>query len=197
MYSSHYKLCFLIMLLWLMVGALWGQSRNILRVEYSDSTGEEPILVSNLDEVSVTAKRKFSSDEERKKYYRYRYYASKVYPYATQAIRIFREVEESTKIRSKRQHRKHLRVLQKELRSEFEDPLKDLTKTQGRILIHMIEKELDTPLHFLIKDLRNGLHAGYWSTLGSLNGYHLKKGYIRGEDAILDMVLDDFDISYD
>ena len=61
----------------------------------------------------------------------------------------------------------------------------------------MIEKELDTPMHTLIKNARGGLTAGYWNGLGYLNGYRLKRGYIRGDDAILDAVLDDFNISYD
>jgi hypothetical protein len=65
------------------------------------------------------------------------------------------------------------------------------------ILIKMIERELDTPVYFLIKDLRNGLTATYWSTMGSLFGHDLKEGYHEGQDSILDAVLQDMDISYD
>jgi len=86
--------------------------------------------------------------------------------------------------------------LQRELKKEFEDPLKNLSKTQGRILVHMIERELDTPLHFLIKELKGGLTATYWSTAGSFFGYHLKRGYIEGEDPIMDIVLADFDVTH-
>ena len=71
-----------------------------------------------------------------------------------------------------------------------------MTKTQGKILIEMIERELNTPFHSLVKDLRGGITAGYWQTLGKFYGYDLKEGYIPGEDPILDAVLKDFDISY-
>jgi hypothetical protein len=61
----------------------------------------------------------------------------------------------------------------------------------------MIERELDTPLFELIKDLRNGLTASYWNTMGSLFGHDIKEGYVEGKDPILDSVLRDMNISYE
>ena len=158
-------------------------------------TDDDTIYIADLDYVSITSKRLFENREEYLLYLRYRRYANKVYPYAVEAIRIFRELDQVTKDMKKRHRNRHIRDLNNELKEKFGDPLKDLSKTQGIILVHMIEKELDTPLYFLIKDLRSGITARYWNTLGSLFGYKLREGYIRAEDPILDMVLDDFDIS--
>ncbi|HMR44139.1 MAG TPA: hypothetical protein PKC40_09905, partial [Saprospiraceae bacterium] len=36
----------------------------------------------------------------------------------------------------------------------------------------------------------------YWSTMGWFYGHQLKEGYIIGQDPILDIVLEDFDVSY-
>lgn len=159
-----------------------------------DDCGDTLVLAS-LDDVMVSSPRLFTSREEYNRYRRYRRYAAKVYPYAVEAIRIFREVEDATTDLKKRKRKKYIRQLYKELKDEFTDPLKGLTKTQGKILVKMIEKELDTPLYFLIKDLRNGFTAFKWNIVGGLNGYSLKDGYVRGEDYILDMVLDDLDLS--
>lgn len=159
-------------------------------------TDDDTLYIAELDDVSITSKRKFASRDEEALYRRYRRYANKVYPYAVEAIRVFREVEQITGEMSKRKQRRHLRKLQRELKEEFEDPLRDLSKTQGRILVHMIERELDTPLHFLIKELKGGFTATYWSTAGSFFGYHLKRGYIEGEDPIMDIVLADFDVTH-
>jgi len=158
-------------------------------------TDDDTLYIADLDYVSITSKRLFENREEYMLYLRYRRYANKVYPYAVEAIRIFRELDQVTKDMKKRHRNRHIRDLNNELKEKFGDPLKDLSKTQGIILVHMIEKELDTPLYFLIKDLRSGITARYWNTLGSLFGYKLREGYIRAEDPILDMVLDDFDIS--
>lgn len=159
-------------------------------------TGSDTLYIADLEDVSITSKRHFNSKDEYALYQRYRRYANKVYPYAVDAIRIFRELEEITNTMKPREQRKHIRRLQKELKDQFEDPLKNLSRTQGRILVHMIEKELQTPMYFLIKDLRNGFTAGYWNTAGKLYGYNLRKGYIVGEDPILDIVLEDFNISH-
>ena len=84
----------------------------------------------------------------------------------------------------------------KQLKKEFKTPLKNLTKTQGKILIKMIEKELDTPFYTLMKDMKGGWTAGYWNQMGKFFNYDLKEGYHEGDDPILDVVINDFDISY-
>ncbi len=156
----------------------------------------DTLIVADLENVSISSLRSFGDPDEFRRYRRYRQYAAKVYPYAVEAIRIFRELEASTEEMNNRQRRKHIKRLQKELKEEFEDPLKRLTRTQGMILIKMIEKELDTPMYFLIRDLRNGLTASYWNNASRLYGYDLKEGYIPKADPILDAVLNDLDISY-
>jgi len=157
----------------------------------------DTIILAQLTEVPISSSRTFADADDYRKYRRYRRYAYDVYPYASEAIRIFRELEEDTEEMNKRKRRRHIKDLQKQLKEEFEDPLKDLTKLQGMILFKMIEKELNTPMYFLIKDLRNGLTAFYWNTIGSLWGHHLKDGYVRGVDPILDMVLDDINLTYE
>ncbi len=160
-------------------------------------TDTDTIMVAELEQVSVSSPRNFKNAAERKKYRKYRYYANKVYPYATEAIRIFREVDHVTKTMSKKKRKKHIKRLNKELKKEFKGPLKNLTKTQGKILIKMIEKELDTPFYTLVKSLRGGFTASYWNQLGKLYGYRMKEGYIPGKDPMMDMVLHDFNISHD
>lgn len=185
-----------------LVGLTYGQRSGELTIDGQvlpymiDECGDTLVLAS-LDNVSVSSPRMFSDRDEYNRYRRYRSYAVKVYPYAVEAVRIFREVEDATNDLKKRKRNKYIRQLHHELKDEFSDPLKKLTKTQGMILVKMIEKEVDTPMYELIRGLRNGFTAFKWNLVGGLNGYSLKDGYIRGEDHILDMVLDDFDISAD
>ncbi len=157
----------------------------------------DTLLIADLDDVSVSTPRKFDDVNEYKRYLKYRNYATKVYPYAVDAIRIFRETEDVTQNMKKGKRKKHIKRLNKELKDDFKDPLKKLTRTQGKILIKMIEKELDTPFYNLVKDLRGGVSASYWNQLGKLYGYKMKRGYVEGDDKILDAVLHDFDISHD
>lgn len=157
----------------------------------------DTMIVANLGRVSVSSPRAFDSDEEYKKYMKYRRAAIKVYPYAVDAIKTYRELQAETDTLKKRKQRKYARQLQKDKEDRLEDELKKLTRTQGFVLTKMIERELDIAMHDLIKDLRGGFTATYWGTLSRFYGYRLKDGYTEGEDYILDMVLDDFDISHE
>lgn len=164
---------------------------------YITDAGDTLLIADDLNEVSITAPRKFKNREERVRYFRYKRYALKVYPYAVKAIKIFREVEMATSTMSKRKRRRYIRKLQNEYEEEFKEPLKKLTKTQGKILIKMIEKELDNNFYELLKGLRGGFNARLWQTAGKLYGYNLKEGYTKGEDPLLDAVLGDLNISYE
>ena len=162
------------------------------RVENGDT-----LIMANLEEASVTSFRDFDSDTQYRRYMKYRRYAAMVYPYAVESIKIFRQVERDTEGMKNRKRKKYVRQLQKELKKEFTDPLKDLSRTQGKILVKMIEYELDTPMYDLLKGVKNGLAATKWQAVGKLYGYDLKEGYVPGDDPIMDAILQDFDISYD
>ena len=167
-----------------------GELVNVLYTE------DDTLLVADLGDVYVSSPRNFDSVDEYLRYMKYRRYATKVYPYAVEAIKIFREVEVVTATMKPKKRKKHIKRLHKELKKEFTDPLKNLSKTQGKILVKMIEKELDKPFHTLIKSLRGRFSAAYWSTMSRPFGYRLKEGYVEGEDKILDAVLHDLDISH-
>ena len=96
----------------------------------------------------------------------------------------------------KRKRKKYLKSLSKDLTREFEEPLKKLSKTQGKIMVEMIERELGSSLFDLIKMTRGKLNAFYWNQSSKLYGYRLKEVYTVGQNPILDVVLQDFDISY-
>ncbi len=168
-----------------------GQEYSIMINDCGDT-----LIMAKLDEISISSPRTFKDMDERRKYRRYKRYATVVYPYAVEAIRIFKEVEYATDNLPKRKRKKYIRKLQKDLKREFQDPLKKLTKTQGYILTKMIERELDTPMYDLIKSLKGSMSAAYWGTLGRTFGYKLKEGYIEGKDPMLDMVLEDMNLSY-
>jgi len=159
--------------------------------------GNDTIIIADLDDVYVSSMRAFSNRNEYRRYLKYRRYAAIVYPYAVQAIRIFKEVDYVTKNMKPAKKKKHIRRLNREYKKEFKDKLKKLTKTQGLILIKMVEKELDVAMFDLIKDLRGGMSASFWHEMGKINGYDLKAGFTKGEDPIMDAVLQDFDVSYD
>lgn len=157
--------------------------------------GNDTVVVATIPEVTVKAPRVFANDEEYRQYMRYRRYATQVLPYAIESIKLYRKYEQDTQGMRKGKARKYAKQIQKEVKEDFTDPLKDLTRTQGKILVKMIERHLDTSMYEVLKSVRGTFTAAKWQTVGKLYGYDLKEGYTPGEDKVLDMILGDFEIT--
>ncbi len=164
---------------------------------YALVTDGDTLYISDLEGTSITMPREFKDDDEKRRYYKLKRSAQKVYPYAVKAITLYKQTKEETSDMKRRKRKKHTKKMQKELKEEFEKPLKKLTKTQGKVLIAMIERELDTSFYKVIKELRSGFVASYWNVLGKMYGYKLKKKYDPNADPIMEAVLSDFPIDLD
>lgn len=166
---------------------------NIVRILIIDG---DTLPVADLGSIQITQQRNFATRGERRRYKQWRRYAAKVYPYAAEAIRLYRQVEDDTKGMKKRKKRKYSRKMEKELKPQYMDELKKLTKSQGYILIKMIERELDRPFYEVVVQLEGGWKAMQWQTLGRWYGYNLKDGYNPNDDELLESILQDLNISY-
>ena len=155
----------------------------------------DTIYVAMLRGVTVQDRRVFATAEDQRRYYYYKRCAAKVYPYAVEAVKLYTDIKEETADMSRRKRRKYVKQSQGDLKDEYEGQLKDLTKIQGLVLIKMIERYTGEPFFDIIKQTRGGFTAMYWNGLGKIWGYHLKDGYEVGQDAVLDAVLQDFDLS--
>jgi hypothetical protein len=168
------------------------QDGRVMRVRI---VGTDTIVVATIPEVVIKAPPVFSHDEEYRQYMRYRRYAMEVLPYAIESIRLYRKYERETQGMKPAKAKKYAKTIQKEVKDDFTDPLKNLSRTQGKILVKMVERHLHTPMYDVLKDVRGGLTAMKWQTVGKLYGYDLKEGYAPGQDRVLDMILNDFEIN--
>ena len=156
----------------------------------------DTMIYCQLREIEVSAPRTFANADDFKRYERYQRYAPTVIPFAVEAVRTYRELEAATRDGSNKDRKKYINDLQNKMDDKFKAQLKDLTRTQGLMLIKMVEKELHMPFYDLVKDVKGGFSAFYWNEFGKVYGYQLKEGYERGKDYILDSVLDKYDLSY-
>lgn len=130
-----------------------------------------------LQPVAVVASKKRDYIAEYK-YRRLKKYVMKVYPYAKEAGRIIDEINVITAdLSKKRKQKKYIKQLEKDLKNTFEDELKKLTISQGKILTKLIHRETGITTHQLIKDYKSGIRAGLYQIVGKRYGYDLKKAY--------------------
>ena len=120
------------------------------------------------------------------------YNVKKVYPYAKLAgkqLAIYKEILDTIPTESARKI--FMKKAEKELELKFGDELKDLTFSQGKILIKLIYRETGNSTFDIVRQLRGKFTAFIWQTLARLFGYDLKADYDPGgsDQAIEQIVL--------
>ncbi len=136
-----------------------------------------------LDEVIIFQPLKFKSYDEAREYLILRQRTIKVYPYAKlAAVRLEKLNERLKNLKSKSKRKKYLKNIESYIYDEFEDELKRLSRSQGRILIKLVHRQTGLTSHELVKDLRNGWRAFIYQTTASLFKLSLKDIYNPKEE---------------
>ncbi len=115
----------------------------------------------------------------------------KVYPYAIIAGEILVEMnEEFVNLESEYQKKKFIKKVENRLRSEFEEELKSLTISQGRLLIKLVDRETGNTTYQLVKEMRGSFSAFFWQSLARLFGSDLRSRYDPfGEDRLIEKII--------
>ena len=94
-------------------------------------------------------------------------------------------------LKTDRQQRAYINKVEAEIKSNYEEELKNLTITQGRILIKLIDRETGQTSYELVRQLQGNFQAFLWQTLARLFGSNLKMTFDEeGEDKLInDIVL--------
>jgi len=147
----------------------------------------------DLDEVYVFSKLKFPTYKDKLRYYILRRKTIKVYPYAKLAAERLSQLNDSlTNIKKKRKRKKYTKEVQKYIEGEFSDELKKLTRTEGQILIKLIYRQTGKTTFDLVKELRSGWRAFWYSTTANMFKISLKEEYnpnVVQEDYMIEDIL--------
>ena len=97
----------------------------------------------------------------------------------------------------KREKKKYLNSTEKLIKNEFKDDIKNLTRTQGRVLIKLIYRETGATVHELIADYRSDFKAGWWQFMAKRFDLDLKTIHdASGEDKALEAYVQQLDAIY-
>lgn len=139
----------------------------------------------------VFARYEPKTTRDRRKYSRLEHNVTRAYPYARIASRLIREYEyDLAQIEVVNDQSKYMKLAEAELRAEFEAEVKDLTVSQGRILIKLIDRETGNTSYQLIKQLRSGFQAFIWQGVAKMFGTNLKEQYEpHGGDVMIESIV--------
>jgi hypothetical protein len=112
------------------------------------------------------------------RYDRLVYNVKKVYPFARLAAEKLAEFDRVLDtIHGEKERKAYMKKAEKELDDKFGPDIRDLTYSQGRILIKLIYRETGTSSFEIVRELRGKFTAFVWQTLASIFGYDLKTVY--------------------
>ncbi|HMG82270.1 MAG TPA: DUF4294 domain-containing protein [Ferruginibacter sp.] len=113
------------------------------------------------------------------------------YPYAKRCGIIINDINyHLAKIPTEEGQKAYLKTREKELRTEFTDPLSNMSIFQGKILMKLINRETGNNCYNIIKGYKGGMTARLYQTVAFFFDSNLKQPYDRdGDDAPIEKIV--------
>jgi hypothetical protein len=158
---------------------------------WAEVVNGDTIASIRLPDIWVYADYKYKDKKQYEAWNRTKYNVKKVYPYAILAAAKLKEYNRILeKMPDERTRKAYLKTVEKELKAEFEEPLKDLSMTQGRILLKLIDRETGNTSYELVKEMRGGFNAFMWQSVARLFGSNMKSEYDpKGDDIMIERAI--------
>lgn len=185
------KLLLIVLLLLIIPGAGAQEEQKEWIVLYARIIDGDTIPVISLKELTVYSFRPYKTKREAKRSTKLIRNVKRVYPYAKIAGIKLKEYEEIlTGIEDKKERKRIMKRAEEELDEEFGDDLRDLTFSQGRILIKLVYRETGASSYDLVAELRGKFRAFFYQAFARLFGFNLKSGYDpKGEDRSIEFIV--------
>ena len=163
--------------------AVWGEmpgnEDNALRYIVE---GKDTIYVDNITPSKVYSRLPRQKGREWRKYYRLVHNFSKAYPYALVARKLVQEADSTIAADNLKRVKRdqYVNKVQKELFDVFESQMRNMTVSQGALLMKLIDREVGKSSFNIIKDYKNGMAAGFWQGIAKIFGTDLGSGRFPG-----------------
>ncbi len=148
-------------------------SQNIIK-DYIVEQGDT-ILLTEVPSIEIIS---FANNKERWRYQILKRKVLKVYLYAIYTKQKLEAMKnELDSISRKRKQKKHTKKVSKFLKEELGEELKELTRTEGNILVKLIYRETNISTYKLLKLYRGSVNAYFWQTMAKIYDNDLKQEY--------------------
>lgn len=147
----------------------------------------DTIPVFFFNDIDVVTNFVFKNKHQYELWTRTKYNVKVVYPYAILAAAKLKEYDRVlSAIKDEKMKKIYLKKCEKDLRAEFEDELKALTVSQGKVLMKLIDRETGKTTYDIVKQMRGSFQAFFWQALASLFGNSMKVEYSAEEDIMIE-----------
>ena len=149
-----------------------------------------------LKPVDIFPDRKDMTSRQLHEYTQLELKVKKVYPIAkVAAIKLAEYNKVYSSFKSERERRNYVKAVEKQLFLEFEDELRRMRVSEGRILIKLLDRETGNSSYEIIKEFKGGFSAFFWQSVAKLFGHDLKAQYDPvTEDRIIEYIIGQIDL---
>jgi hypothetical protein len=115
----------------------------------------------------------------------------KAYPYAKLAGVKFNEYSQRiSTVKNEKTKKAMMKQAEDEIEAQFGNELRDLTFSQGKILLKLVDRQTSNSSYDIVKDFRGNFRAFFYQSFARLFGYDLKARYDPlGEDADIERIV--------
>jgi hypothetical protein len=141
-------------------------------------------------EVRIVDSRIFASEQDRLNYRRLRYNVMKVLPYARFAGDRYRQLQRDLALTGDKKKQKELmKACENDVKTLFNKEIKNLTISQGEVLIKLVSRETGATSYALAKELKGGFNAFLFQSVAKIFGHDLKETYDPAEQRDIETIL--------
>ena len=132
--------------------------------------------------------RRFAKQEQ--KFNKLRYNVIKVLPYANECARNVKIINaELARIPTDEGKDAYLNSREHFLFGRYEDEIKNLSISQGKVLVSLIDRQSGSTTYSLINDYKSKTAGFFWNGIGKIFGYDLKKEYDAEEEFGIEVIV--------
>lgn len=147
-----------------------------------------------IQEVVVTRKRVWKNEKDRQNYLRLRRNIIRVLPYAIYAQERYEQLDRDLAMAANRREEKRLiNECEVEIKEKFNNEIKNLTISQGQILVKLIERQTSNTSYDLLKDMKGGVTAFLYQGVARVFGHNLKSVYDPEEDFEIENIIREYE----
>jgi len=177
---------------------------KVLEVDSMKLIPKNADIVADIREKTKTKTANHTTDEQyQRDLENYRFYQKNyrnirnfkiVYPYAIKTREIISALNEELSMTKNELKRKALiREMENKLFKEYESAVRNMSTSQGKLLLKLIARETDKTGYEIIKEYRGGFSAAFWYGVGRIFGTDLKTEFNKQtEDSIIETIVEKY-----
>jgi len=171
------KRLFSILMTLFFVQMMSAQETELLRIPAEVTPQGDTVGLAFLRDVYVFPKMRFKNKKQERYYWRTVRDVKKTLPYAKILAKEMEKTSELMQTMTRRQKRKFWKQYEKLLFQRYEGSFRDMTASQGQMLMKLIDRESGVTSYDVIELYKGSLAANFWQGIAKMFGNDLKEEY--------------------